>query len=62
MRVVCNGNPALRVKSLPVMSITDEIRELARRMIVTMKENELPGVGLAARKNQEKENKTCMRK
>ena len=48
MRVVCNGNPALRVKSLPVMSITDEIRELARRMIVTMKENELPGVGLAA--------------
>ena len=48
MRVVCNGNPALRMKSLPVMSITDEIRELARRMIVTMKENELPGVGLAA--------------
>ncbi len=47
-RVICNGNPALRVKSLPVMSVTDEIRELARRMIVTMKENELPGVGLAA--------------
>lgn len=48
MRVVCNGHPALRMKSLPVMAITDEIRELAQRMIVTMKENEIPGVGLAA--------------
>ena len=48
MRVVCNGHPALRKISLPILTITDEIRELARRMIVTMKENEIPGVGLAA--------------
>ena len=48
MRVVCNGHTALRIKSLPVLSITEDIRELAGRMIVTMKENEIPGVGLAA--------------
>ena len=48
MRVVCNGNAALRSISMPVFEINDEIRLLADRMIVTMKENEIPGVGLAA--------------
>lgn len=48
MRVVCNGHPALRKKSSPVLSVNQEIRDLAERMIVTMKENEIPGVGLAA--------------
>ncbi len=48
MRVVCNGNAALRNVSMPVFEINDEIRMLAERMIVTMKENEIPGVGLAA--------------
>lgn len=48
MRVVYNGNQALRLTSMPVMEIDKEVRELAARMIVTMKENEIPGVGLAA--------------
>jgi len=48
MRVVCNGNAALRDISMPVFDINDDIRQLAERMIVTMKENEVPGVGLAA--------------
>ncbi|MFA6930138.1 MAG: peptide deformylase [Lentisphaeria bacterium] len=48
MRVVCNGHPALRKVSLPVMTVTAEVRELAARMIVTMLENEIVGVGLAA--------------
>lgn len=48
MRVVLNGNPALRRKSVPVDGITPEIRELSERMIVSMLENEIVGVGLAA--------------
>ncbi len=48
MRVVYNGNPSLRNVSLPVLAITDDIRRLAKRMIATMKENDVPGVGLAA--------------
>ena len=48
LRVVCNGNAALREISMPVFEINDDIRLLAERMIVTMKENEIPGVGLAA--------------
>ena len=48
LRVVCNGNAALRNVSMPVFEINDEVRMLAERMIVTMKENEIPGVGLAA--------------
>lgn len=48
MRVVCNGHPALRKVSLPIVTITPEVRELAARMIVTMLENEIVGVGLAA--------------
>lgn len=48
MRVVCNGHPALRKISLPVVTITPEVHELAARMTVTMLENEIVGVGLAA--------------
>ncbi len=48
MRVVCNGHPALRKVSLPVVTITQEVHDLAARMIVTMLENEIVGVGLAA--------------
>ncbi len=48
LRVVCNGHSALRKVSLPIVTITQEVRELAARMIVTMLENEIVGVGLAA--------------
>ena len=47
-RIVFNGNPALRRKSLPVTEITPAIRNMAERMLVTLKESEVPGVGLAA--------------
>ena len=47
-RIVYTGNPALRRKSLPVTEITPVIREMAERMIVTLKESEVAGVGLAA--------------
>ncbi|MFA5250526.1 MAG: peptide deformylase [Parachlamydiales bacterium] len=40
------GNPILRVKALPIETITDEIRQLAADMIETM--DALNGVGLAA--------------
>ena len=48
MRVVCNGHRALRKVSKPIVTVTDEVRDLASRMIVTMQENEIAGVGLAA--------------
>lgn len=48
MRIVCNGHPALRRHAEPIPEITPEIRELAERMIVTMLENDVVGVGLAA--------------
>ncbi len=48
MRVVCNGHPALRKLSRPIVTITPEVRDLAARMISTMLENEIVGVGLAA--------------
>lgn len=48
MRVVLNGHPALRKRSEPVTEITPELEVLAERMIVTMKENDIVGVGLAA--------------
>ena len=48
MRIVHNGNRSLRSISMPVMEINDDIKALAQRMIVTMKENDVPGVGLAA--------------
>ena len=42
------GDPVLRQKAEPVVKVTSEIRDLAERMIVTMYENETPGIGLAA--------------
>lgn len=48
LRIVCNGHPALRRVSSPITVVDDEIRQLAARMIVTMQENEVVGVGLAA--------------
>jgi peptide deformylase len=48
MRIVRNGNRSLRGISMPIGEINDEVKSLARRMIVTMKENDVPGVGLAA--------------
>jgi peptide deformylase len=46
MNVVRLGDEILRKKAEPVGEITDEIRELAREMFVTMQEED--GVGLAA--------------
>lgn len=48
LRIVRHGHPALRRRSEPVTAITSELVALAERMIVTMKENEVVGVGLAA--------------
>lgn len=48
MRIVTNGHPALRRVSRPIVHVTGDVRELADRMIVTMLENDVPGVGLAA--------------
>lgn len=48
MRVLVCGHPTLRRRAEPVYAVTPEIRELASRMIVTMFENEVVGVGLAA--------------
>jgi peptide deformylase len=48
MRVLTCGHPALRRRSEPVRAVTPEVRELASRMVVTMFENEVVGVGLAA--------------
>jgi peptide deformylase len=46
MKVVHLGDEILRQKAVPVETIDDEIRELAKEMFVTLKEEE--GVGLAA--------------
>lgn len=48
LRIVRNGHPALRQKSSPVKEVTDEVRRLAACMVVTMLENDIVGVGLAA--------------
>ncbi|HOG51132.1 MAG TPA: peptide deformylase [Lentisphaeria bacterium] len=48
LRIVRNGHPALRQKSSPVKEVTAEVRRLAARMVVTMQENDIVGVGLAA--------------
>lgn len=48
MRVVTYGNPCLRERAAEIGEITDEIRDLAERMTVTMFENETTGIGLAA--------------
>ncbi|HHU36232.1 MAG TPA: peptide deformylase [Treponema sp.] len=45
MNVRILGDPVLREISQPILEITDEIRELAKRMLVVMKETD--GVGLA---------------
>ena len=47
MRVMICGEPVLRRVADPITEVTDEIRELADRMITTMFENEVRGVGLA---------------
>lgn len=48
LRIVTNGHPALRRVSRPIVQVTDDVRDLAARMTVTMLENDVPGVGLAA--------------
>lgn len=48
MEVMSFGNPVLRRKSQTIAEITDEIRQLAANMTVTMFEHETRGVGLAA--------------
>jgi peptide deformylase len=48
LRVLVCGHPTLRRRSEPVPAVTPEICELASRMVVTMFENEVVGVGLAA--------------
>ncbi|MDD4097552.1 MAG: peptide deformylase [Lentisphaeria bacterium] len=48
LRIVQHGHPALRRKSSPVREVTPEVRQLAARMTVTMQENDVVGVGLAA--------------
>jgi len=42
------GDPGLRRESEPIREVTDAIRELAARMIVTMQGEETRGIGLAA--------------
>ncbi|MBP5639175.1 MAG: peptide deformylase [Victivallales bacterium] len=48
LRIVKNGNPALRKISEPITVIDDGIRKLASQMTVSMLENDIVGVGLAA--------------
>jgi len=48
MRVLVCGHPTLRRRAEPVRAVTPEVRELAARMVVTMFENDVVGVGLAA--------------
>lgn len=48
LRVLTCGHPALRRRSEPVQAVTPELRQLAGRMVTTLFENEVPGVGLAA--------------
>lgn len=48
LRVRTYGDPVLRRKAPPVDQVTPQVRDLAERMIVTMYENEVRGVGLAA--------------
>lgn len=48
MRIVKNGHPALRKISADILIIDDETKDLAARMITSMLENDIVGVGLAA--------------
>ncbi len=46
---VCTfGDPVLRQRAVAISEVTAEIRRLAARMVVTMFENDPPGIGLAA--------------
>ncbi len=47
MKVCFYGDSVLRKKAKAIESVTDEVRQLAERMIVTMLQNDPPGVGLA---------------
>ncbi len=48
MRIVVHGHPALRTPSVPVGEITQEIRDFAQELLRSLRESEVPGVGLAA--------------
>ncbi|MBN2451079.1 MAG: peptide deformylase, partial [Lentisphaeria bacterium] len=48
LRILLCGHPVLRRRSEPVPAITADIRLLACRMIATMVESDVVGVGLAA--------------
>ena len=48
MRIVVNGNPALRSISAPIDEITAETRNFAAELTRSLVESETPGVGLAA--------------
>jgi len=48
LRIAIYGEPVLREKAKPISEVTDELRDLAERMITTMYENETRGIGLAA--------------
>ena len=48
MRIVVNGHPALRAKSAPVESITPEVKEFSAKLVRSLLESEVQGVGLAA--------------
>lgn len=48
MRIVVNGNPALRNVSTPILKIDDDVRTLAENLLRSLMESEVPGVGLAA--------------
>lgn len=48
MQVHVGADPVLRKQCEPITEITPEIKNLAVRMITTMFENEIPGIGLAA--------------
>jgi len=45
MKIFTLGEPVLREKAVPIEEINDEIRELAREMLVLMKKTD--GIGLA---------------
>ena len=48
MRIVVNGHPALRAKSLPINKIDDDARRLGEELVRSLRGSEVAGVGLAA--------------
>lgn len=48
MKVYTGAEPVLRKQCEPITEITTEIKNLVVRMITTMFENDIPGIGLAA--------------